>query len=79
MTPIFGSPQEIDPNQGDERACGAKWRTAYAAANKHEVFAMHDAPMIGLHMWGISAVWALAVLVLLLGAAALIKYLFFKK
>jgi hypothetical protein len=40
---------------------------------------MHDAPMLGLHMWGVSAVWALVVLVLLLGAAALIKYLFFRK
>lgn len=33
--------------------------------------------MSGMMMWGMSFVWLLAVLVLVLGAAALIKYLFF--
>jgi hypothetical protein len=31
----------------------------------------------GMMMWGMSFAWLLAVLVLVLGAAALIKYLFF--
>ncbi|WP_287058786.1 hypothetical protein [Mesorhizobium sp.] len=31
----------------------------------------------GMMMWGMSFVWLLAVLVLVLGAAALVKYLFF--
>jgi hypothetical protein len=33
--------------------------------------------MSGIMMWGMSFAWLLAVLVLVLGAAALIKYLFF--
>lgn len=33
--------------------------------------------MSGMMMWGMSFAWLLAVLVLVLGAAALIKYLFF--
>ncbi len=31
----------------------------------------------GMMMWGMSFAWLLAVLVLVLGAAALVKYLFF--
>jgi hypothetical protein len=31
----------------------------------------------GMMMWGMSFAWLLGVLVLVLGAAALIKYLFF--
>jgi hypothetical protein len=37
---------------------------------------MMDA-MGGMMTWGIGLVWLLVVLVLILGAAALIKYLFF--
>ena len=33
--------------------------------------------MGGMMMWGLGLVWLLAVLVLVLGAAALVKYLFF--
>ena len=33
--------------------------------------------MSGMMMWGMGFAWLLAVLVLVLGAAALIKYLFF--
>ncbi|WP_280174603.1 hypothetical protein [Mesorhizobium prunaredense] len=31
----------------------------------------------GMMMWGMSFAWLLAMLVLVLGAAALVKYLFF--
>ncbi|WP_287223470.1 hypothetical protein [Mesorhizobium sp.] len=31
----------------------------------------------GMMMWGMSFAWLLALLVLVLGAAALVKYLFF--
>jgi hypothetical protein len=31
----------------------------------------------GMMMWGMSFAWLLAVLVLVLGAAALVRYLFF--
>lgn len=33
--------------------------------------------MGGMAMWGMSFLWLLAVVVLVLGAAALVKYLFF--
>jgi hypothetical protein len=33
--------------------------------------------MNGMMMWGMSFAWLLAVILLVLGAAALIKYLFF--
>ena len=33
--------------------------------------------MGGMAMWGMGLLWLLAVLVLVLGAAALVKYLFF--
>lgn len=33
--------------------------------------------MSGMAMWGMGLVWLLAILVLVLGAAALVKYLFF--
>jgi hypothetical protein len=35
--------------------------------------------MGGMMMWGMSFAWLLAVLVLILGAVALIKYLFFSR
>jgi uncharacterized membrane protein len=35
--------------------------------------------MSGMMMWGMSFGWLLAALVLVLGAAALVKYLFFSR
>jgi hypothetical protein len=40
---------------------------------------MHDMMMGGGMMWGVAIVWLLVVLVLVLGVAALVKYLFFSK
>lgn len=37
---------------------------------------MHDGMMGGGMMWGMGILWLLGVLVLVLGAAALLKYLF---
>lgn len=39
---------------------------------------MHDM-MSGGMMWGMGLVWLLVILALVLGAAALAKYLFFKR
>jgi len=36
-----------------------------------------DQMMGGTMMWGMGLLWILAVIVLVLGAAALVKYLFF--
>ena len=36
---------------------------------------MHDYGMMGGGMWGMGLIWLLVLIVLILGAAALIKYL----
>lgn len=38
---------------------------------------MHDGMMSGGMMWGMGLIWLLVVIVLILGAAALVKYLLF--
>ena len=40
---------------------------------------MMDHMMGGGMMWGIGIIWILLVIVLILAAAALVKYLFFRK
>ena len=40
---------------------------------------MMDQMMGGGMMWGMGLLWLLVVIVLVLGAAALVKYLFFSK
>jgi hypothetical protein len=37
---------------------------------------MHDGGMMGGMMWGMGLVWLLFIILLLLGIAALVKYLF---
>ena len=40
---------------------------------------MHDMMMGSGMMWAMSLVWLLVIVVLVLGIAALVKFLFFKK
>ncbi len=39
---------------------------------------MHDMMMNGGMMWGMALIWLLVVILLVLGIAALAKYVFFK-
>ena len=39
---------------------------------------MHDMMMSGAMMWGMALLWLLVVILLILGIAALVKYIFFR-
>ncbi|WP_256476222.1 hypothetical protein [Siccirubricoccus soli] len=39
---------------------------------------MHDGGMTGGMMWGMGLVWLLVIILLVLGIAALLKYLFWR-
>ena len=40
---------------------------------------MHDGGMMGGMMWGMGLVWLLVIILLVLGVAALLKYLFSRR
>jgi len=72
---------QIATHSNVRQAAGSKWlssRLTAAAPDDHAAPGKGDLVMMnGAMMWGMGIVWILVIVVLVLIAAALLKYLFF--